>query len=113
MCVWRRGGARGARSHHALLQRGQVLAHLPQQQAQLVGRHVELLPGLVALLAPLLGLELRPQALQGGQLGLAITQLLLQTLPPGKASKQKVFLTHFKIQSEMQSAVQYNNKRRH
>ena len=66
--------------YQALLQGAEVLVHLPQQQLQFAPRHVELLLGLDALFSLVLGLQLRPQSLEGGLLSLPAPQLLLQIL---------------------------------
>lgn len=67
-------------SYQTLLQGTEVPVHLPQQQLQFAARHVKLLLGLVALLGPLLRLELRPQGLERSLLSLPALQLVLQIL---------------------------------
>ena len=67
-------------SHQSLLQGAEVLLHLPQQQLQFAARHVEFLPGLIALLSLVLRLQLTPQSLEGGLLDLPALQLLPQIL---------------------------------
>lgn len=69
------------------LQAAEVPLHLFQQQLQFASRHVEFLLSFFALLGLLLGLELRPQSLEGGLLSLPAPQLILQTLQNKKQSE--------------------------
>lgn len=67
-------------TYQTLLQGAEVVVRLLQQQLQLAARHRDLLSGLSAVLWRLLRLELGPQQLQGGVLGLPLLQLLPQVL---------------------------------
>lgn len=67
-------------AYQTLLQGVEVVVRLLQQQLQLAARHRDLLSGLSAVLRRLLRLELAPQQLEGGVLGLPLLQLLPQVL---------------------------------
>lgn len=66
--------------YQTLPQVAEVAVHLLQEQLQLAPRHVEFLPGVVALLCAVFRLELRPQSLKGRLMSLPVLQLLLQSL---------------------------------